>query len=112
MFIHTINIADLPLAPDEATHVLDEIVNVIRFNHKWRAMKIIHGNGGMSHASTLKNVVRNWANRNRENFKGIIPGEKYSRFNPTILEMQKVCGTFTDSDLGVENSGVTLIWVK
>ncbi|MGD0038001.1 MAG: hypothetical protein ABSC53_12010, partial [Bacteroidota bacterium] len=109
---HMINIADLPLTPDEATHVLDEIVNVIRFNHKWRAIKVIHGNGGMSHATALKNVVRNWANRNREYFKGVILGEKYSPLNPTILEMQKVCRTFADSDLSVENSGVTLIWVK
>jgi hypothetical protein len=112
MFIHTINIADLPLAPDEATHLLDEIVNVIRFNHKWRAMKVIHGNGGISHDTALKNVVRNWANRNKEYFKGVIPGEKYSPLNPTILEMQKVCGAFADPDLGVDNSGVTLIWVK
>jgi len=34
VFIHTINIGDLPLAPDETAHLLDEIVNVIRFNHK------------------------------------------------------------------------------
>jgi hypothetical protein len=112
MFIHTINIEHLPLAPDEATHVLDEIVNVIRFNQKWRAMKVIHGNGGRSPATALKNVVRKWADRNRSHFKGVVPGEKYNPLNPVILEMQKTCGTFADPDCGGENSGMTLIWVK
>ena len=112
MFIHTINIAQLPLAPNEAIQVLDEIVNVIRFNQKWRAMKIIHGYGGIDQRAALKNVVRNWADRNRGYFKGIIPGEKYNQLNPTLLEMQKACGAFADPDFGVDNSGVTLIWVK
>jgi isopentenyl phosphate kinase len=112
MFIHTINIAHLPLVPNEVTQVLDEIVNVIRFNQKWRAMKVIHGNGGMSHTTALKIVVRNWADRNRKYFKGIIPGERYNQLNPTFLEMQKVCGSFADPDLGVDNSGVPLICMK
>ncbi|RPI02508.1 MAG: hypothetical protein EHM64_13875 [Ignavibacteriae bacterium] len=110
MFIHTLNIAQLLLAPNETTRLLDEMVNVIRFNQKWRAMKVVHGDGGSHQNSALKNVVRNWADRNKGYFKGIIPGETYTRLNPVLLEMQRVCGSFADADLG--NSGITVIWVK
>jgi hypothetical protein len=112
VFIHTVNIEHLPLTPDEVSQVLDEIVNVVRFNQRWRAMKVVHGNGGSHRPSTLKNIVRNWADRNKEYVKGIIPGENCSQVNRTFQEMQKACGTFADPDIEIENSGVTLIWVK
>ena len=111
MVFQTVNIACLPLTPAEVTQVLDEIATVIQTNHHCRAMKVIHGFGGISRDASLKKAVRTWAERNRKYLKGVIPGENYNGTNPTLLEMQKTCGEFSDPDLGEDNSGVTVIWV-
>jgi len=112
MFIQTVNIAGLPLAPNEVTQILDEMTHAILLNQSLRAIKVIHGNGGVSRAASLKLAVRSWAEKNRIYFKGVIPGERYRPSNPTFLEMREACGEFTDPDLGIDNSGVTFIWVK
>jgi hypothetical protein len=60
----------------------------------------------------LKQVVHNWAYRNRAYLRAVIPGEEYHLHNPVIQEMRKICGQVSDPDLGGLNPGMTLIWIK
>ena len=112
MYFHTIDIAHPPLPSEIAEEVLDDEVIQVRFTQKWRVLKVIHGHGMSEHPAVLKQVVHNWAYRNRAHLRAVIPGEEYNILDETTQEMRKQCGQVTDSDLGKSNSGITLIWIK
>jgi hypothetical protein len=112
MYFHTIDIAHPPLASTTAEDVLDDESSQIRFTQKWRVLKVIHGHGTNERVSLLKEVVHNWAHRNRVHIRAVIPGEEYHLTNPVTQEMRKICGQVHDPDLGASNPGVTLIWIK
>ncbi len=112
MYFRTVDIAHPPLSSATAEDVLDDESNQIRYSQKWRVLKVVHGHGTSERRSLLKEVVHNWAYRNRTHIRAIIPGEEYHLFNPLTQEMRKSCGQMHDPDLGAGNPGVTLIWVK
>jgi hypothetical protein len=112
MYVHTIDIAHPPLASEAAEHVLDNGLIQIRSTKKWRVLKVIHGHGTSERPSVLKQVVRNWAYRNRSHLLAVIPGEEYSILDPKTQEMRKQCGQVADVDLGASNPGMTLLWIK
>jgi hypothetical protein len=112
MYIRTIDIAHPPLVSETAEALLDEEVQYIRSAKEWRVLKVIHGYGSQERPGILKEVVRNWAHRNRTKLLAVITGEEYQMFDAKTIELRKVCGQINDPDLGAGNSGVTLIWIK
>jgi hypothetical protein len=112
MYFHTLDIAHPPLTSGAAEEVLDGEVNQIRSAQKWRVLKIIHGHGTQERPAVLKQVVLNWAYRNRSHLRAVIPGENYNILDTATQDMRKECGQVLDPDLGISNPGMTLIWVK
>ena len=112
MYVHTIDIAHPPLTSDAAEITLDDEISHVRSAQNRRVLKVIHGSGTSDRPAVLKQVVRNWAHRNRARLLAVIPGEEYSILDPKTQEMRKQCGQVTDSDLDATNSGITVIWVK
>ncbi|MGD1044069.1 MAG: hypothetical protein ABR936_01945 [Bacteroidota bacterium] len=112
MYIHTIDISHPPLTPTIAEKVLDEEAGIVFSTQQWRVLKVIHGHGTDQRPSVLKQIVYNWAHRNRKRLLAIIPGEKYNIHDLKTQEMRKLCGQVTDVDLDVSNPGITLIWIK
>lgn len=112
MYIRTIDIAHPPLTSEAAENLLDDEVRAVRSSKEWRVLKIVHGYGTHQRPGVLKEVVRNWAYRNRSRFLAVISGEEYDAFHPDTMEMRKECGQIEDRDLGTQNLGVTLIWIK
>jgi hypothetical protein len=112
MYFHTIDIAHPPLTSESAEMVLDDEANQIRSTQNWRVLKVIHGHGTNERPAVLKQVVLNWAHRNRTRLLAVIPGEDYDILDAKTQEMRKQCGQVPDPDLGKSNSGITLIWIK
>jgi hypothetical protein len=112
MVIRTIDIAHPPLASGVAEEVLADELKNVQSSKDLRVLKVIHGYGSKGKAGVLKEVVRNWAYRHRARLLAIIPGEEYTMFDTTTIEMRKSCGQESDPDLGAGNPGMTLLWVK
>ena len=110
--VHTIDIAHPPLSSGAAEKVLDDELLHIRFTKEYRVLKVIHGHGTIEHPAVLKQVVYNWAHRNRARLRAVIPGEEYDILDAQTQEMRKQCGQVEDPDLGKSNPGITLIWIK
>jgi hypothetical protein len=112
MYFHTIDIAHPPLTSDNAERVLDDEVQKVRSTQQWRVLKVIHGYGTNERPAVLKQVVQNWAHRNRTRLLAVIPGEDYDILDAKTQEMRKQCGQVPDADLGKSNPGITLLWIK
>ena len=112
MYILTIDIAHPPLTSENAERVLDDELTQIRSAQQWRVIKVIHGYGTNERPAVLKQVVQNWAHRNRTRLLAVIPGEDYDILNAKTQEMRKQCGQMPDADLGKSNLGITLLWIK
>jgi hypothetical protein len=110
--LDTVDIAHPPLRGEEAERVLDEMLRKVRTSGQLRGLKIIHGYGKSGSGGSLKEVVLNWAYRNRRRIRGAIPGEQYSVHDTLTQEMRAQLGQSPDSDLDVANPGMTIIWVK
>jgi hypothetical protein len=112
MVVHTIDIAHPPLKSDDAEQLLENKLQDARLSKERRVLKVIHGYGSLERPGVLKEVVRNWAYRNRAKLLAVIPGEEYTMFDLKTIEMRKSCGQMFDPDLGVNNPGITLIWIR
>ena len=112
MNIRTIDIAHPPLTSETAEMVLDDEATQIRSTQQWRVLKVIHGHGSDDRPGVLKQVVRNWAHRNRTRLLAMIPGEDYNILDAKTQEMRRQCGQVADGDLGASNSGISVIWIK
>ncbi len=112
MYIHTIDIAHPPLSSEEAERRLDEEMRSVRNHKEWQVLKVVHGYGSGSGKSILKDVVKNWAYRNKKFIEHVIQGENYNIFDEKTMEMRKTLGQVPDPDMGTGNPGITLIWIK
>jgi hypothetical protein len=112
MYIHTIDIAHPALTSENAERVLDDELKLVRSAQQWRVMKVIHGYGTNERPAVLKQVVQNWAHRNRTRLLAVIPGEDYDILDAKTQELRKQCGQDPDADLGKLNPGITLLWIK
>jgi hypothetical protein len=111
MDIRTIDIAHPPLKSNDVEQILDNELKNARISKEHCVLKIIHGYGSYERPGVLKDVVHNWAYRNRIKLSAVIPGEEYTMFDAKTIEMRKVCGQISDPDLGAGNPGITLIWI-
>jgi hypothetical protein len=112
MNIHTIDIAHPPLKSDDAELLLESELQCACLSKEQCVLKVIHGYGSYERPGVLKEIVRNWAYRNRTKLSAVIPGEEYAMFDAKTIEMRKVCGQISDPDLGTGNPGITLIWIQ
>ncbi len=112
MYVRTIDIAHPPLKSDDAEQILENELRSARLSKEGRVLKVIHGYGSQERPGVLKGVVRNWTYRNRAKLLAVIPGEEYQMFDAKTIEIRKACGQMFDPDLGMSNSGITLIWIK
>ncbi len=108
----TIDVAHPPRHPDVVERELLDAVSKVRGVRSLRILKIIHGHGSTGKGGSSKDIVRNWAFRNRSRFKAIIDGENFDLFDPETQDMRREVGQFADVDLGSANRGITIIWVK
>ena len=110
--LHTLDIAHPPLHGGVAERELDDALRMVRGSGNLRGLKIIHGYGKSGSGGVLKDVVLNWAYRNKRWIKSVIPGEQYSVHDRQTLEMRMHAGQISDPDLEAGNPGITIIWVK
>ena len=108
----TIDVAHPFRPPDTVELEMLQACSEIRSSSIVRVLKIVHGHGSSGKGGMTKEVVRNWAFRNRGKFRLVIEGEQYSVYDRLTQEMRKEVGQYLDQDLDRENPGITLIWVK
>jgi hypothetical protein len=112
MAVRTIDIAHPPLTSEAAEELLNDELRTVHLSKEWRVLKVIHGYGSHERPGVLKEVVRNWAYRNRLHLLAVISGEEYTMFDAKTIEMRKMCGQMPDPDLGTGNPGITVIWIQ
>lgn len=110
--ILTIDVAHPPRHPDEVEDELLHAWGRVRNSSSLRILKIIHGYGSGGKGGSTKEVVRNWAFRNRGKFKRVVDGEEYRLHDAATQELHQQVGSFADADLDAGNSGITIVWVK
>jgi len=101
-----------PRSPQQVENELDGAFARVRNSPTLRVIKVIHGYGSHGRGGSTKENVRNWAFQFRRRFRAIINGEDYNIFDDDTQEMRDECGQAADNDLGIGNTGITLIWVK
>jgi len=84
----------------------------VRNSPTLRVLKVIHGHGSTGRGGSSREVVRNWAFRNRHRLRAVIPGESYEVSDADTHELRIEIGQYPDSDLGKGNPGITLLWIK
>ncbi len=110
--IRTIDLAHPPLSPDDVEEALVRALHDVRNSRAERILKIIHGYGSSGRGGSTRDVVRNQLFRIRHRLRAVIPGEEYSLLDGPTGTMRQAVGSYTDSDLGAENAGITVVWVK
>lgn len=111
-YILVIDVGHPPRPPQQVENALAEALAKVRCSSTIRAIKVIHGYGSHGRGGSTKETVRNWTFQFRRRFRAVINGEDYDIFDDDSQAMRQVCGQISDSDLGMANAGMTLIWVK
>jgi len=107
-----IDVAHPPRPPAEVEAALVSALARVRESKLLRAIKVVHGYGSHGRGGSTRETVRDWAYQFRQRFRGIIPGEDYSIFNPATQKLRQECGQLDDSDLDKSNLGITILWVN
>lgn len=110
--IHTIDVGHPPRHPDVVERELNDALSTMRNSSSLRVLKIIHGHGSSGKGGSTKEIVRNWAFRQRSRVRGIINGENYEVYDADVQEMRSEVGQYPDIDLNSGNPGITVVWVK
>lgn len=107
-----IDVAHPPRHPDVVERELNDALSTVRNSSSLRVLKIIHGHGSSGRGGSTKEMVRNWAFRQRSRVRDIINGENYEVYDADVQEMRSEVGQYPDIDLNNGNPGITVIWVK
>ena len=107
-----IDVAHPPRHPDDVEADLIRSWSLVRNSETLRIVKVIHGRGSTGKGGSTRNVVRNWAFKHRNRFRGVIEGEEYALLDPGTLAMRQEVGAFPDTDLGAGNDGIICLWIK
>ena len=114
MTVRSFNVkADMPSLDDARRSVIAEIRRARK--QKVRALKVIHGWGSTGRGGTLcVGLRKSFRLRKKEGvIKAFIPGEDFSIFNKTVLELlDAVPDLRGDPDLNATNEGITILWLK
>jgi hypothetical protein len=107
-----IDVAHPPRPPEQVETELAAALTKVRNSSTLRAIKVIHGYGSHGRGGSTKETVQNWAYQFRRRCRAVIAGENYTIFDAETQRMRQACGQISDPDLGGNNPGLTLIWVK
>ena len=110
--VYLLDVAHPARSADEVESALVLAWSQVRNSTGLRILKVIHGYGSKGKGGSTRDVVRNWAFRNRARFRMVIEGERYSLTDPNVQELRKEIGNYGDSDLESANTGILLIWVR
>jgi hypothetical protein len=110
--IHLLDVAHPPRSAEAVEEELLRAWEEVRHSPTWRVIKVVHGYGSTGRGGTGKEVVRNWAFRNRTRMRGTIDGEQYGYSNAPTQGLLKEIGSLGDPDLDAGNRGITLLWVR
>ncbi len=110
--ILTIDVAHPPRHAEDVEREIVSAASRVAGSSSLRVLKIVHGYGSSGKGGSTREVVRDWAFRNRDRFRGLIEGERYSLFDPEVQDLRKEIGDQADPDLGAQNAGILVIWVK
>lgn len=110
--VYVLDVAHPPRHPDEVEEELLDAWQHVRNSPVLSILKIVHGYGSSGTGGSTRDVVRNWAYKNRLRFVAVIPGEEYTLFHDETARLRKELGNFPDPDLGHPNSGLTIVRVK
>lgn len=108
----TVDVAHPPRPPESVEDELLELWHQARNKTEIRVVKIIHGHGSTGRGGSTREITRNWLFNNRSRFRAIIEGERYAVTDPATLELRREVGQYPDADLGRENRGITLVWIR
>ncbi|MDZ7289799.1 MAG: hypothetical protein ONB44_06775 [candidate division KSB1 bacterium] len=111
-YIFSIDVAHPPRSSAQVEAELNAAHAKVRNSSTLRVIKVIHGYGSHGRGGITKETVRNWAFQFRRRFRAIIDGENYDLFDDDTQALRQECGQIDDTDLGMGNPGITLIWVK
>lgn len=112
MYIFSLDVAHPPLPPSRVEQILLDALLRVRNSPELRVLKVIHGYGSKGKGGATKELVRDWAFRQRKHFMAIIDGEVYSILHAATQQLRRVCGPIDDADLDKRNPGITILWVK
>jgi hypothetical protein len=110
--VYTIDVAHPPRKPDDVEAALLDAWESIRNSSTLRILKIVHGYGSGGSGGTTRDTVRNWAFRQKGRFRAVVYGEDYEPSDPATAAMRTETGNYGDTDLTMQNRGITIIWVK
>jgi hypothetical protein len=108
----TVDVAHPPRHPDVVEAELQELWHRVRNRSEIRVLKIVHGHGSSGRGGTTREVVRNWLFRRRAEVRAVIEGEHYTVSNPVAVDLLREVGSMSGEDLGRDNRGITLVWVR
>ncbi len=112
--VRTFNVeSDFPTL-DEARQLVKEEIQKAKHD-RMRVLKVIHGYGSTGKGGKLcVGLRKSFALRKKEGvIKDFIPGEDFSIFNATTLNLLEVVRDLRgDPDLNATNEGVTILWLR
>lgn len=108
----TIDVAHPPLSQALVEDELDRLLQQALRGSTVRALKIIHGYGRSGKGGSTKQVILNWAYRNRQRIREVIQGEEYSRFDLRVQDLWAPEGYPDDPDLDGTNRGITIVRIR
>jgi len=110
--LYTVDVAHPPRRPGAVEAELMDALEHVRNSSTARILKIVHGYGSSGRGGASRDTARNWAFRCQRMVRAVIEGERYALLDPATQEMRFEVGEYADADLGGQNSGITLVWVK
>jgi len=90
--ILTVDVAHPPQSANNVEEELNNAVRQTRASTSVRILKIIHGYGSSGKGGVTREVVRNWAFRNRHMFRMIVEGEQFNLYDGSTQELWKEIG--------------------
>lgn len=108
----TVDVAHPPRHPDVVEMELRETLQTLRNSPSIRVLKVIHGYGSTGRGGATRETVRNWGYLNRGRIRRIIHGEDYSLTDGVTVELRREVGDYPDPDLGAQNGGITVFWIR
>jgi hypothetical protein len=108
----TVDVAHPPRHPSVVEEDLAAAIARVRRSNALRVLKIIHGYGSTGRGGSTREAVLNWLYRQRTRVNAIVEGPAYGILDPATAEMRRSVGPYPDPDLGRQNAGITIVWVK
>jgi hypothetical protein len=108
----TVDVGHPPRPPHAVEAELLQLWQEARNQPGVRVLKLIHGHGSSGRGGSTREVARNWLFTHRSHFRAIINGEAYALTDAATIALRREVGQYVDADLGQENPGITIVWIR